>query len=375
MKTHKRFIVMMALIAILAIGMAFPDMGHALGTTAGTAVTNQSSVTYEVNGAAQPTLYSCSTAACTQTTGGQPADLTSFTVDKKVNFTVTTVGGNALSVTPGQTDTGFGYLITNTGNTAARFDLSRVISDTNNILTDEGSVRIYLDVNGNGVKDAGENTSYVDPTTFGDIASDATLTVVVVQNVSGTAANGLSAFIDSFTVVAVNPIGGAAFVEGGVAGSGNAIVFADAGYDNTETVATDRVWTVGAPVLTVQKTQTLISDGAGGTTGYIPGAIVEYTITALYSSGTGSATSVILSDDLPPTLAPLADQYSGGTAEVARTIYDVATTTTTTTYLADPNADIPGWNTAAGSIVTVNCGGTLDEAGDYCEIKFRVTVQ
>ena len=76
---------------------------------------------------------------------------------------------------------------------------------------------------------------------------------------------------------------------------------ADAGafnYDNSVAV-TNQVWVVGAPVLTVLKTEALLADGLGGVEGYIPGATIEYAITITYASGSGTASSVNVSDTVP----------------------------------------------------------------------------
>lgn len=370
-KRSKNLITML-LVGALAVVM--PQLAMAAGTAAGTEISNQASVAYTVGGNSQSPLYSCDDSACTQTTGGQAADLTKFNVDRKINFTVVTNGGDAKNVTPGEQNTAFGYRITNTGNTSVTFNLSRVIADTNGILTDEGTTRIFLDADQDGVKDAGEVTQYADATTFGDIAADGDLYITVVQNVEAAAANGNTAMVDSFTVVAKEATTGAALSEGGTAGSGSAIVFADSGYNNTETVGTNRVWTVNAPVLNVQKTQSLISDGTDGTTGFIPGAIVEYTIRVTYASGSGSATGVIISDNIPVTLAPLANQYDTD-KEVTRRVVDITGATDVTSYLAAGDADLDSWGTAAGSDVAIDCNTTLNEANDYCEIKFRVTIQ
>lgn len=385
MKTNSknRFL---AMLLIGALAVVVPQWAMAAGTTAGTTISNMAKASYSVGGNPQQEICSSltgnstgngGTSGTTCTSGTNGALNTSFTVDRKINFTVTTVGLDGKSVTPGQTDAAFGYLITNTGNTAVTFALSATVDDTNSILVDELTPKIFLDADGDGVKDAGEGDQYANPISFGDIAVDGTLNITVVNEVSGTAANGLTAFINSITVVARDTVanGGVAIPEGGVAGTGNAIVWADSSYDNTETVATDRVWTVSAPVLKVQKSQALISDGTDGITGYIPGAKVEYTIRVTYDSGSGNATGVIISDVLPATLAAVANQYDTSTKEVTRTTYNVTGSVTDTQYLEGGLGDSTAWSTSTGGTITTACSFTLNEAGDYCEIKFRVTIQ
>lgn len=378
-----QFLSTMLLVGALAVVM--PQWAMAAGTAAGDTINNMAKASYSVGGNPQQEICSSptgnstgngGTSGTTCTDGTNGAVNTSFIVDRKINFTVVTNGGDAKNVTPGETNTAFGYRITNIGNTSVTFDLSRVIADTNSILTDEGTTRIFLDADQDGVKDAGEVTQYAAATTFGNIAADGDLYITVVQNIEAAAANGNTAKVDSFTVVAKEATTGAALSEGGVAGSGNAIVFADSGYNNTETVGTDRVWTVGAPVLKIQKSQALISDGTDGTTGYIPGAKVEYTIRVTYDSGSGSATGVVVSDVLPATLAAVANQYDTGTdKEVKRTTYNVTGTVTDTQYLEGGAGDSTAWSTSAGGTITTACSFTLDEVGDYCEVKFRVTIQ
>ena len=361
MKTIKKYgLTAFALFAAFAFMM--PQAVYALGTVAGTPITNQAELDYTVGGAPASTQYSCNVlvGACTTTVAGG-ANVTSFLVDEKINFTVTAVDGTPKSVFTNATAV-FTYLVTNTGNSTVRFDLAAVTDDSaNDILSDSGQT-IYRDTDASGTLNAGD-TPYVNAGSFPDIIAGGTLQVLVVGAVRATATNGQTATITSLTAQAAHNFAYGNFnvileADSVGKGLGTAFVFADAGavnYDNSVAL-TNRVWQVGAPVLTLLKTETLIADGLGGVEGYIPGATVEYTIVATYASGSGTATAVTITEDIPANMTAISGFYGGGDVE-----WNGAGITN--------GVVLSGWGTATFAVI---CGDMVP--ADICTVIFRGTI-
>lgn len=90
--------------------MGFASAAHALGTDAGTTVSNTFTLDYEVSGTPQPTI-------------DNTANPTEFTVDRLVDLTVTALNPTQ-TVAPGSTDNVTSFSLTNTGNDQQAYDLS-----------------------------------------------------------------------------------------------------------------------------------------------------------------------------------------------------------------------------------------------------------
>src|SRR5579864_5027670 len=112
----------MGLLAVVLLAV-YSSASLAL-TAAGTIIGNLATVNYQVSGISQPAIGS--SVGGNSNGAGTP---TNFTVDDKVVFTVTTVDGADVAVTPGQntaTPPYLTYLITNTGNATHGFLFSTV---------------------------------------------------------------------------------------------------------------------------------------------------------------------------------------------------------------------------------------------------------
>lgn len=285
-------------LAALAAGTALIALqtapAFAAGTNVGTTVTNTAAVDYQVGGVQQ-----------TQATAS-----TSFTVDRKVNLTVTLVGGPTTSVVPGQTGA------VNT------FDVANLTNETIDAVlavTQAGSgdnfnasnVRIFVD-DGDGVYDAGDTQS----TFIDEIAEDATMRVFVVSDIPlGRANNDLA----NLTLSATAHAGGASGSQGAVLAatsgantSGVDTVLADgAGSDDS---ANDGVfsarggYSVTAASLTVTKTNRVLQDPVNGSTNpkAIPGAQVEYCVAVSNAAGSALAANVVVTDVVPADLTIVA---------------------------------------------------------------------
>ena len=153
MKNLSRLTVFLALIGLAA----FSPAAFAVGTAAGTTISNQAHADYkDANGNNLPTVYSNTvTTIVSQVAGVDVSPETS---------TATGAQGTIVS---------FSSLITNTGNGPDTMTLAAVNANA-------WATRIYLDTNGNGIRDAGEDT-IVASTTL--LPADASFRVILEVDV------------------------------------------------------------------------------------------------------------------------------------------------------------------------------------------------
>jgi uncharacterized repeat protein (TIGR01451 family) len=325
----------------------------ASGVTAGSTITNNVQVNYQVGGVAQTAVSASDT----------------FMVDRKVNVTVTEVGTTTVSVSPGQTSAVTTFSVTNLSNATLDFALTATQqtggagahSNTDNF--DVSNVKVYVDTNGNGTFDAGDTqVTYLD-----ELAADTSKTVFVVADIPAGRVTGDVAVV---TLTATGREGGAAGTQGAAlvqTTTANTAamdtVFADgagatdAARDASFSAKDD--YTVLAAALTVTKVSSVISDPLNGTTNpkLIPGAVVQYCVTVKNAAGGASATGINVSDLLPTTTT-----YQSSTGIL------INGTVTGTTCNADGTA---GGNFAAG---TVTATIPTVAAGDARTVVFRVTI-
>jgi uncharacterized repeat protein (TIGR01451 family) len=317
------------------------------GTDAGIPITNTVTVSYQVNGVDQ--------------TDETATD--EFVVDRKVNMTVTEVGGTATLVTPGGIEQVATFSVTNLSNDAVDFALSiaqqsggaGAHSGTDNF--DTGTVAFYIDDDGTAGYSAGDTeVTYLD-----GVAADDSVTVFVVTSIPVTQVNG-----DIATVIL-----SATAHDGATNGSLGAVLSTSATnvVDQVDTVLADGTgatdgdydgvfsarddYRVQAALLSVLKTSSIISDGVSGpgdTPKAIPGATVRYCIAVSNGAGGQTATSITVSDILPAGMSFVTgsillngsvgsggvcntDGTAGGTfaaGEVSGTLSDIAAAETLT---------------------------------------------
>ena len=273
----------------------------AAGTTAGDTITNNVFVTYDVGGVTQDVESASDT----------------FTVDQRVDVTVTAVGGST-SVAPGQQNAELVFDVTNLSNSDVDLELSTALvsATPGNIANFE----IFLDADGNGSLDAGEIS--VGPITFLDeVTEDETVRVIVVADIDLAAVDG-----ESFDVTLT--------ANAFEAGTGGTLGDGTAGSELTDTAgantagidtvladgsgATDAAnqgdfsatnsYVVAAADVIVAKTSRVISDPINNTLNgsgvdpnakAIPGATIEYCITVANGASAATATNVNVNDLLP----------------------------------------------------------------------------
>jgi hypothetical protein len=287
---------LLASASVLAATAVAASPAFAAGTTAGTTVTNLVTLDYKVGGVDQAQVSATDT----------------FTVDRKVNLTVTESGNLATSVAPGQTGAVTVFSVSNSSNASLDFALSASqpsggtaphgATDNFNV----SNVKIYADTNGNGSYDPGtdQETNYLD-----QVAADTSRTVFIVSDVPLGRATTDAAIVrltaTAAEATAAGSLGATVTQTTGANTSGIDTVFADTNAGGN--VARDGIhfadddYVVLAASLTATKTSRVISDPFNGTTDpkMIPGAVVEYCIAVANATGSATATGINLSDEVP----------------------------------------------------------------------------
>lgn len=298
-------------VGAVALAGLIADPALASGTQAGSTITNNVSVSFQVGGVAQTAEAAANT----------------FTVDRKIALTVADADGATTTVSPGEANTVTKFTVTNSSNATLDFGLAvaqqtgSAGAHSNTDSFDATNLRIYVD-NGDGVFNSGSDTlvSYID-----ELAADTSRSVFVASDIPLSLTTGAVAAI---TLTATAREGGSSAAQGtvitqtsGANTAGMDTVFADAAgatdaqYDGKHSAKDD--YTVLAAALSVLKTSTVISDPVNGTTNpkAIPGATVEYCIIVSNAAGSATATGVTVSDPLPTTVTYLAaSTYLNGSA-------------------------------------------------------------
>jgi uncharacterized repeat protein (TIGR01451 family) len=339
----------------LALGVLGASPALASGTAAGSTITNEVTVNYQVGGVSQ-----------TATTASD-----SFIVDRKVNLTVAEVGTTTTQVSPGQTAAVTTFTVTNTSNATLDFALAAAQqtggagAHSNTDSFDVTNVKIYVDTNGNGSYDAGTDleVSYLD-----ELAADTSRTVFVVSDIPLSLSTGAVAAV---TLTATGREGGTASSQGGALSetsgantAGMDTVFADGAgatdsAGNADYSAKDD-YTVLAAALTVTKLSKVISDPINGVSTdakAIPGATIEYCIIVSNAAGSATASSVAISDPLPSTVT-----YDSG--------YGIFLNGSVTSGVCNTDG------AAGGSYGSGTVSGTLTSvaAGETKTLLFRATI-
>jgi hypothetical protein len=272
MKSIKRSL-SFRLIAVLAgaalFGVITPN-ALAAGTPSGTTISNNATLSYAVGGVTQTAVAS---------------GTASFVVDNKVNLTVTQVAN--LNILPNSSVQALRFTVTNNGNTAQSYALSAVAGAFTATM---GNVRIYRDsVTAPGVWDA-TDTLYVDATTFGSVAPDTSLNILIVADQTApTAVNGQTAI---YSLLAQTTNTGTTTVTLNQSGVANTIgvvdvVFADIAGVVAGDVATDgkhsasATYTVALTLPTIVKAFALLCDPITAVLANaknIPGSITQWSI-------------------------------------------------------------------------------------------------
>lgn len=362
-----------ALLLIGVMAVLAPQHALAAGTASGTIINNKATMNYQAGGIAQ-TLIESSPTGNTTPGAGNGAN-TWFYVANKVNVVVTNTG-NA-TVIPGSTKQALVFTITNSGNTPQSYALAANLVSGQTM----SNVAIYLTNIAPPTQYNAGDTPYVDATTFGTIASDATYTVLVVADTPLSLTNGQTGV---YNLIATTTNAGTTTVTAQTAGAANLqtnspldVVFADAaGTDDSARdgkMSARGTYTVSAPVLTVTKTTAVYSDPFNGTTNpkAIPGAVMTYTITIANGAGGATATSVSIVDAVPAnttfktTYVDASTTCSGADGIVVGAGAGVCKTNTNDGDGADYNISNAGAVTVTGLSVAASASAV---------VRFQVTI-
>ena len=289
----------LSLVASLALFSSLAN-AVAIGTEAGTVVTNQASLTYSVGSVAI-------TAPITSNTD-------TFVVDDKVDLTVAHQDTSAVVVTPGTSNNITKFLLKNTGNKIHDFLLTSSQNNGNPFtLTDNKDVTIT----GIFVTDVG---AAFDPTTatavtyIDELGSGDSKTVYIVSSVANSIVNG---DIAEVTLTAQVAIGGTANTAGNAITDDDALVADTAGsaLGNEQIVFADgsgavdglkdgkhgdtSAYIVKSATIDLSKSSCVLSDSfsTDANAKRIPGATVRYAID-INNTGSVDAVSAVLSDTL-----------------------------------------------------------------------------
>jgi uncharacterized repeat protein (TIGR01451 family) len=311
---------------------------RAVGTAAGTDITNTASVTADV--------------------GGSPVTATSnphvLTVAEVVDADVTLLTiGNVLVNSPasGQVLT---YRVTNIGNGIDTFALT-----VNNALVgdafDPVLASIYLDANANGLYDAGTDTLYApgtnDPQLDANVPALDDVVVFVLNDIPGALASG---DLGNSELLAVSATGSGA--PGTViAGAGEAGTDAIVGTNGGDDLA-QGTYQVSTVAMTIAKTS-VVTDPFGGSSP-IPGATITYTLVVTIT-GVGSADAAALTDVIPANTTYVAGSMTRNAAPL--------------TDASDSPVDEADFAITTPGAISVGLGN-LTAGGPPETITFQVTI-
>ena len=336
--------------------LLFTQQAMAIGTAAGTAIDNTVTVDYDVNGVDQTDL----------------TDSVSFVVDRRVDFTLSLVGGALVDVTPGEQDAFFDLLLTNDSNSPLDF----------NLLLDQAGVTTVRGVGDTADMDNAEYAVSADfvadtapvqggPQFIDELPADEDVIIRVWGDAALALINGNIAGIQ-IDATAAEPgtatVEGAALVEVANTDAGIENVFADAGTDGVES-QTDGFNVITASLAVTKAYAVIAGDLGSGLP--IPGATVEYTISVVNSSAT-DADAVTLDDDLTELGGAVALSLN-----VAGAVYngnDLAVYNDGLQLACDVEGGADGCD-LAGTVLSVGALGNITVAGNTTlTVQYQVTI-
>lgn len=263
-----------AAFVLCAALLGAPSGAFALGTPAGTVITN--------------------TATVSGTIAGNPFTLTtgsSFAVAERLELVLTLQDAAPVSVAPGQTGAVATFRLTNTGNGNDAYTLSGTGAGIGGDQFDPLVTALYLDANGNNTFELAADQLYT--TGSGTIAADGFRTVFVLSSIPATTLANGSLGIVNLTAVSSSGTGTAGTILPGAGDSGTDAVIGSA--QGTRTTAGSYV-VASVNIVNLAKTAVVL-DPYGGSRPQ-PGATIRYTLTATVT-GPGTANNVVVSDPVP----------------------------------------------------------------------------
>jgi uncharacterized repeat protein (TIGR01451 family) len=264
----------------LVLGLACAPVALAVGTSAGTSITNTATASYTDSGGNAKTINSNSA---------------TMRVDEVLNVTVISNNAGNVDVATPQSAVSLSFKLTNTGNGSESFTLSF----KNNLTGDQydpTNTKVYIDSNHDGLFDPTVDTLYVPGSNDPVLAADASQVVFVVSDVPSGRSSGdvglASLTAESVTATASGSIEPAGFTFVGKGDNGT-----DAVVGSTQAVGSATGgYLVSQALASLTKTQS-ISDPFGGNNP-VPGATITYTL-VFDVTGTGTITGAKVDDTIP----------------------------------------------------------------------------
>ncbi|MFK8052771.1 MAG: hypothetical protein AB8F65_07330 [Woeseiaceae bacterium] len=260
--------------ALAVFGFCAAGAASAVGTPAGTDISNTASVSYDVGGTAVV----------------QPSNTVTITVAETLDVVVVLQSPQVV-VAPGDTGSALVYTGTNTGNGEETFsflvDNTDATDDFDPLLV---TPNVYFDTDASGDFSVGD-VAYTPGTNDPLLAADETITIIVVNDIPAGLANG-DIGRSSLQAEAATGSGtpGTVITAGGTNGV-DAIVGA------TGAIATTVGEYIVSDVAVAFNKSSVVTDPYGGAQP-VPGATIVYTIT-IEVTGTGTATGLQVVDPIP----------------------------------------------------------------------------
>lgn len=317
-----------ALVGTSMLSILTATNAFAGGTAAGTNVQNTFTLDYDVNGTSQAQINNTSTP-------------TEFTVDRLVDLTVASNGNK--TVAPGATDQELVFSVTNNGNDVQAYSFALVNESGDSFDTTGLNITYYVDdgdstFETDGSDGAGSSYTPGSNSASSDLSADALIWVVVDGDIPAvrvdTDTSEVSLVADTLQPTTGGSPGTAVVADAGtntLTGAAENVLADGTGTSNEVSNAGDHsatgTYIVASPDLTAAKVVSIFTqDGSGcssipGTAGSgdqysIPGACVQYVITAENNGASASATNIDISDVLPSDLEFInaaSSGFTGGT--------------------------------------------------------------
>jgi uncharacterized repeat protein (TIGR01451 family) len=322
----------------LAFGFA-SNNANAQHAPPGTEINNTASVNYTI-GAVNASASS---------------NLVTVTVLEIIDVTVARQTAATTTVSPGDTARVARYRVQNTGNGSELFRLvlNNAIT-TDNFDPIAASPAIYIDSGATGVAGAFDSSDipYV-PGAETPMAPDDFIIVFVINDIPSSALDGQLGVsrLTAESRTGTGPAGTTFVGQGnGINGAVDAVIGASTGADSE-----DSTYLIAGVSVTATKTQTVVDDWGGARP--VPGARINYSI-AVGATGTGTATNVVFTDNIPANTT-----YVAGTLALNGTpVSDAVGLPDDGDYVATPTARVR---------VPL---GSLDSAAGTKTITFSVTI-
>jgi uncharacterized repeat protein (TIGR01451 family) len=325
----------------------------AVGTDAGTPIVNTATAEFTVGGT-----------PFTEDSNPETLVVAEFLDVDVTLLTVTANPNNEVTVAPGDTNQVLTFSVTNTGNGDDTYELSGLSAGFNGSGSDTfdpALVELYFDDGTTpGVFDAGD-TRYDPGVDEPTLNADQTITIHVLNNIGAGLVDGdlgdsqLTALSTAVALFPPASVAGDSIAAQGD-GGGDLVLGTSLGTDDAY-----GTYLVSALNLALNKSSS-VSDPFGGNTA-VPGATITYTITAEVT-GTGTATGLVLSDDVPAETTYVAESMTLNTVGQTDAI--------DTPAVDDADFDPVGGPLNNGSIAVDI--GDLTSADGVQTITFQVTI-